>query len=53
MAGNPTLEGEIAIVTGGARGIGRALIEGFVRDGTLTEARINESYARIMALKGR
>ena len=29
------------------------LIEEFVRDGTLTEARIDESYARIVALKGR
>ena len=29
------------------------LIEGFVRDGTLTEDRIDESYTRIMALKGR
>jgi beta-N-acetylhexosaminidase len=29
------------------------LIEAFVRDGTLTEERIDESYARIMALKGR
>ncbi len=29
------------------------VIEGFVRDGTLTEDRINESYARITALKGR
>jgi beta-N-acetylhexosaminidase len=27
------------------------LIEGFVRDGTLSEARIDESYARIQALK--
>jgi beta-N-acetylhexosaminidase len=27
------------------------LIEGFVEDGTLPEARINESYARILALK--
>ena len=29
------------------------LVEGFVRDGTLSEDRIDESYARIMALKGR
>ncbi|MGZ6213459.1 MAG: glycoside hydrolase family 3 protein [Candidatus Limnocylindria bacterium] len=28
------------------------LIEGFVTDGSLTEARIDESYARIRALKG-
>src|SRR6478672_4588694 len=33
MAGNATLEGEIAIVTGGARGIGKAVVEVFVANG--------------------
>jgi NAD(P)-dependent dehydrogenase (short-subunit alcohol dehydrogenase family) len=33
VAGNATLEGEIAIVTGGARGIGRAVVEVFVDHG--------------------
>jgi len=33
MADNSTLEGEVAIVTGGARGIGRAVVEVFVAHG--------------------
>jgi len=33
VAGNATLEGEIAIVTGGARGIGKAVVEVFVAHG--------------------
>src|SRR3954465_516296 len=33
MADNATLEGEVAIVTGGARGIGRAVVEVFVAHG--------------------